>query len=121
MKRFLFSICILALSCTAAFAQTTVTKADFQAKVDQLNQQLSQSNLTQAQATYADLKSMMQTHLGDVKTSVQQAPNQQTIQAHMTTLKAEQHIYTDIIHLANDLVANQQAIHNKFVDFINNF
>lgn len=122
MKRILFSVCIIALSCTMAFGQAS-SKTDFQNKVNQLDQELTQNNAAQAQATYTSLKSLMAQHMGERKTIVSSnaGPNPQQANAAMVVLKAEQKDYAAIMQLQSNLSGNHAAIIAKFNDFVANY
>jgi hypothetical protein len=116
MKRFLLAFFLLVATATVSMAQS-VSQSTFVAKYSSWNNHLLNNQLALAQQDFEDLKPMFIGNFADGKTAIVNAPNQQTKDALLATHHDKQVIYSTIMNLATDMVANRPAMKAKFDEF----
>ncbi|PQJ10568.1 hypothetical protein CJD36_011375 [Flavipsychrobacter stenotrophus] len=125
MKRILFVCCLLTATCAIptqkVFAQTTVTVADFTAKVNLMDTYIGAGNMTQAQTTWTEIHNMMLAELGITKSNIAGAANATIAASYMTTIQTQQTLYGEIWALKPDLTLNRVALHTKLLAFAATF
>jgi hypothetical protein len=126
MKRILFVCCLLTATCAIlptqkVLAQTTVTVADFTAKVNLLDTYIGAGNTTMAQSTWTEVHNMMIAELGITKSNIATAANPTIAASYMTTMQTQQSLYSEIWALKTDLTLNRVALHTKLLAFAATF
>ena len=119
MKRIFLACFLLTATCTATFVQqaaaqtTTVSAADFTAKVNQMDAQIAAGDMAAAQATWTTVHQMMLTELGVTKGKIATAATSADKTTYMAAMTNQRDLYKDIWGLKSDLTTNRSAIHAK--------
>jgi|ERR1700761_423666 len=110
MKRILLSFLMIAMS-TFAFAQqaVAVSKADFQAKEDQLNAAIAANKADVAHALMTDLNHKMTSELAYTKMQIAQAQTQADKDAGYARHRHQTTDYSHAINLASDNIITHGA------------
>ena len=129
MKRILLSFCVLTVACSVAVAQNVKTapmaahsaaqmsKSSFTTKTHEFDMAVKNNNQAKVQSSFEDVKSMMQTHMGETKMAVESAKTKEERELMMNNLKKQQVTYTEVMQLSKDMKANHQAINEKLKTF----
>lgn len=121
MKRILLVCLLFITSSVVALAQNTPpseqTHAVFVAKYTAMYNHLNANQLNLAQQDFEDLKPMFISNFAVDKYHIVNAPNPTAQQSLMNVQITKQTIYSDIMNLASNLMANKTAIKAKFDDF----
>jgi len=100
---------------------TTVTVTDFNAKVALLDSYIAAGDMTNAQATWNQVHTMMMTELGTTKSNIATAATPAIASSYQTVLNNQVLIYRQAWTLKNDLSANRTALHTQLVNFAATF
>lgn len=126
MKRILLACFLLTATCTLSSIQqasaqiaSSVTRANFNTKVNQMDTQIGAGNLTGAQTTWTAIHEWMKTILNDTKHTVQSAPSTSASSTAMGYLNTQESLYREIWTLKNDMATNRVALKTKLLAFSN--
>ena len=126
MKRVLFALFMLtatvgvtSIQPVSAFAPAPapVTQTAFNAKVNLMDTQIGDGNMTAAQATWEEIHTMMLSVLATTKTSIQSAASPAVEASYRSILDNQVAIYRVVWGLKPNLATNRTAIHTKLGDF----
>ncbi|GAA4465582.1 hypothetical protein GCM10023093_18030 [Nemorincola caseinilytica] len=127
MKRVLFALFMLTATIGVTSVQPVsaytpapaapVTQSAFNAKVNLMDTQLGDGNITAAQATWEEIHTMMLSVLATTKTSIQTASSPAVEASYRSILDNQIAIYRVVWGLKPNLAANRAAIHTKLGDF----
>ena len=123
MKRILLVCCLLTAACgfQQAHGQTTytgtVTDTGFTAKVNLMDSYLAAGDITNAQATWTIIESMMRAELGVSKNSVAGATTAADRTTYMAKNTNQYTYYSQAWALKGDLATNRAAIHTALLNF----
>ncbi|MBL7718208.1 MAG: hypothetical protein JNL72_05170 [Flavipsychrobacter sp.] len=123
MKRLLLACFLLTATCatTNVMAQGTTTtqtpKATFVATFNQMDQHLLNNQVNLAKQDFESMKPMFISNFAVGKSAIHSETNPTTKASLLNTYTQKQNIYTQIIHLAQDLAANRVAIMAKFNEY----
>jgi hypothetical protein len=126
MKRILLACFLLTATCSVSFIQTAtaqmtpppvVTLPEFTAKVNQMDTYIGAGDMTNAQATWLLVHTMMGKVLATSKYSIYAATTPADKTAHTNIMIHQRDLYSEIWALKPDLATNRIAIHAKLVEF----
>lgn len=121
MKRVFLACLLFITSSVVAFAQgttpTEVPQTTFVAKYTSMYNHLVANQLNLAQQDFEDLKPMFIGNFAVDKHAIVNAPNQTVKQQLMNVQMQKQTLYADFMNLAQNMLANKNAIKDKLDDF----
>lgn len=126
MKRILLACFLFTATCTPSLIQhaaaqvtapTHTSPADFTAKINLLDSYIAANDMTNAQATWTQVHSMMTNTLAVSKYSIYTAASPADKSSHEATLATQTDTYHQVWTLKDNMIANRVELHNKLVAF----
>ena len=124
MKRILFACFLLTATCTGSFQHAqaqTVSVTTFTAKVSLLDSFISVGDMTNANATWNDVHSMMLAELGVTKSNIASATSTAARTAAQSVNDNQYTIYHQVWGLKSSLAANRTSLHTALLNFAATF
>lgn len=124
MKRLLLACCLLTATITGSFSQAnaqsysgTVTVSNFTEKVNLMDSYIASGDMTNAQATWTVIHSMMMNEFGVTKAQIAGATTTADKTTYTTKNTTQYTYYKQAWALKTDLATNRAAIHSALLSF----